>query len=155
MRSKGLVLNEVEGTWWNSTSYTVYLSGLAFYMLSFYANYLFDNLPLSHVTHLQRVDCFYRLDVVVNCEIQPDCLVREKKTTQKASSQFSGCFSVESIHPGIKSTFWKWDDNSFSHHLVCVSANRDVVTGKTTRNLWKFRALAQHAHVGLNIQQIT
>lgn len=53
---------------------------------SFYANYLFDNLPLPHVTHLQRVVCFYRLDAVVNCEIQPDCSGKEKKQPKKQAA---------------------------------------------------------------------
>lgn len=49
----------------------------------FYANYLFDDLPFPHVTHLQCVDCFYRLDAIGNCEIQPDCSVKEKKKQPK------------------------------------------------------------------------
>lgn len=52
---------------------------ISLFMLIFYANYLFDNLPLQHLTHLQHVDCFYRLDAVVNCEIEPGCSVKEKK----------------------------------------------------------------------------
>lgn len=53
---------------------------------------------------------------------------KKNKPTQKASSQFSGCFSVESIHPGVESTFWKWDDNSFSHPFAlcfCEQGCRD------------------------------
>lgn len=68
---------------------------------------------------------------------------------------FSCCFAVKSIHPGIKSSFWKWDDNSVCLDLVCVSANRDIMTGKTTGKLWEFRVFAQNTSVGLNIQQIT
>lgn len=56
---------------------------ISLFFFSFYANYLFDNLPLPHVTHLQRVDCFYRLDAEVNCEIQPDFSVKEKKKQPK------------------------------------------------------------------------
>lgn len=75
--------------------------------------------------------------------------------TAHACRHFSCCFAVKSIHPGIKSSFWKWDDNSVCLDLVCVSANRDIMTGKTTGKLWEFRVFAQNTSVGLNIQQIT
>lgn len=75
--------------------------------------------------------------------------------TAHAWRHFSCCFAVKSIHPGIKSSFWKWDDNSVCHDLVCVSANRDIMIGKTTGKLWESRVYAQNTSVGLNIQQIT
>lgn len=149
-------------TWWNSTSNAVYLSGLAFSMLI----YMFLIIYHYHMWHKPANRISDTLTAYGQLLYRSPMLshIDEWKNKPKKGSylciahtcrHFSCCFAVKSIHPGIKLSFWKWDDNSVCHDLVCVSANRDIMTGKTAGKLWKFRVFTQNTSVGLNIQQIT
>lgn len=151
MRSEALFLNEVKK---NMMKFNIKCR-LPEWISFFYANlHVFDHLLLPHVTQTSQSDFRY-FDSIWTTFIP----LEWKKTPKKGSyhwiahtcRHFSCCFAVKSIHPGIKLSPWKWDDNSVCHDLVCVSVNRDIMTGKTAGKLWKFRVFTQNTSVGLNI----
>lgn len=120
-------------TWWNSTSNAVYLSGLGFFHVNLQ---VFDHLPLSHVTQTSQLD-FQKLstDTFTACGRLLNHSTTLSHIAEWKIKPKKGWYRHFSIHPGIKSSFWKWDDDSFCHDLVCFSANRDIMTGKTTGKL--------------------
>lgn len=126
MRSEALFLNEVKK---NMMKFNIKCR-LPEWISFFYANlHVFDHLPPPpHVTQTSQPD-FQKLstDTLTACGkllySQPMLShIGEWKNKPKKGSyiciahagrHFSCCFAVKGFHPGIKLSFWKWDDNRF------------------------------------------
>lgn len=127
------------------------------WMSFFYTNlHVFDHLAQLHVTQTSQPD-FQKLSTdtftasgwLLHHSTMLSHIAEWKKKPRKgwyicithAYRHFSCCFAVKCIHPWIKSSFWKWDDNSVCHDLVCVSAHRNIMTGKTHRETVKIQGI--------------